>query len=82
MDALERFKTASFDVIVLDLQMPKMDGRTFFRTLRVRGDRTPVIILSAFGAEEARVELQAEAALEKPFDPDVLVARIRSLTGR
>lgn len=65
------------DVIVLDLQMPVMDGRTFFRELRSRGCATPVIVLSAYGAENARQEMGAEASIGKPFDPIDLVSAIR-----
>ncbi|MBI2724474.1 MAG: response regulator [Chloroflexi bacterium] len=79
MDALDRVAEAAPDVIVLDLQMPVMDGRACFRELRRRGIRTPVVILSAFGARRAQMELGAEASLDKPFDPDALVASIRSV---
>lgn len=70
------------DVIVLDLQMPVMDGRTFFRELRARGCDIPVIVLSAYGADSARLELGAEASMGKPFDPMDLVTTIRRvITG-
>jgi DNA-binding response OmpR family regulator len=74
LDLAEKF---SFDLILLDLQMPKMDGRAFYRELRKRGHATPVIVLSAYGAENARNELEANGAIAKPFDPDVLVEVIR-----
>jgi DNA-binding response OmpR family regulator len=67
------------DVIILDLQMPIMDGRAFFRRLRHEGHRTPVLILSANGAREARRELAAEGAMNKPFDPDELVRTVQQL---
>ncbi|MND05640.1 DNA-binding transcriptional regulator QseB [compost metagenome] len=59
--------------------MPRMDGRAFFREIRARGNQTPVLILSAYGATAARDELRAEAALRKPFDPDALVEEVRKL---
>jgi DNA-binding response OmpR family regulator len=66
------------DVIVLDLHMPVMDGPTFFRCLRERGDRTPVLLLSgSHSARRAQRELGADDALQKPFDPDELVRRLR-----
>ena len=77
--ALEQLDHGSFDAILLDLQMPVMDGRTFYREMRARGVGTPVIILSAYGANEAREELQAEAAVAKPFDPDDLIALTQRL---
>jgi DNA-binding response OmpR family regulator len=76
LDAVER---AQYDIIVLDLQMPNLDGRGFFREFRARGGTTPVVLLSAYGAQSARVELNAEAAVTKPFDPVVLIRAIRTL---
>jgi len=67
------------DAIVLDLEMPVMDGRAFFRTLRARGDRTPVLVLSAYNARRAQRELGADGHLEKPFDPEALIGAVRSL---
>ena len=67
------------DVIVLDLQMPQMDGRGFFKELRARGDFTPVLLSSSYGALSAQKELGAEGAIEKPFDPDALVAAVDNL---
>lgn len=79
LEALERVSSDKFDLVILDLSMPRMDGRTFFRELRARGHRMPVVILSAFGAESARQELHAEAAISKPFDPDWLLETIKPL---
>jgi DNA-binding response OmpR family regulator len=62
-----------FNLIILDLRMPVMDGRTFYKELRERGVKTPVVIASAYGARAAQAELGAQAAIEKPFDPDRLI---------
>jgi len=51
--------------VVLDLNMPEMDGREFYRRAREAGLTTPVLILSAFGAETARQELGADAAMSE-----------------
>jgi DNA-binding response OmpR family regulator len=64
------------DVIVLDLDMPLMDGRSFFKLARDGGYEGPVIICSAFGAAKASLELGTEAFLSKPFDPDRLVETV------
>lgn len=80
--ALEEIDDNEVDVVVLDLQMPGMDGRATYRELRSRGHSLPVLILSAYGAERARRELDADAAMSKPFDVDELVERIRALVGR
>jgi len=61
------------DVIILDLNMPRMGGRDFFHALRESGRTTAVVIVSAVGARKAASELGAEASVEKPFDLRTLV---------
>lgn len=70
------------DAIVLDLEMPRLDGRAAFRKLREQGVDAPVLVLSANGAHAAKRELSADAALEKPFEPFELVRRIERLLRR
>ena len=79
-EAIVSLERERFDAVILDLQMPHTDGRAVFRNMRSGGDRTPVLILSAYGAEAARGELQAEAAMSKPFDVDELVGAVLALT--
>ena len=79
LEALDRLSLAPVDAVVLDLQMPRLDGRGFYRELRARGDLTPVVILSAYGAAEAMNELKANAYVRKPFDPADLIAAVRGL---
>jgi CheY-like chemotaxis protein len=64
---------------VLDLQMPNMDGREMFAEMKRRGYELPVVVVSAYGAEQARHELQAAAAVRKPFDTAVLLELIQGL---
>jgi len=78
-EGLERVADHEPDVIVLDLQMPVMDGATFYRELRSRGFEIPVLVLSARGARPAQRELKAEAYLDKPFRPDDLVREVARL---
>jgi DNA-binding response OmpR family regulator len=68
-----------FDAIILDLQMPVMDGPSMYRELRALPCATPVLLLSAYGAKNAQLELGAEAAMDKPFDPFTLADRVRAL---
>ena len=77
--ALEELDRCAPDIIVLDLQMPVMDGRTFYRALREMGRKTPVLIVSADGAASAAQELNADDYLAKPFSPDVLMAKVVQL---
>jgi DNA-binding response OmpR family regulator len=79
LEGLEKVRVDPPDVILLDLEMPVMDGRTFFRELRKQGNNTSVLILSAYGARNAQRELQAEGSLEKPFEADVLMDELRQL---
>lgn len=78
---LEKLESNEYDVIVLDLQMPNMDGRTFYREMIQRGHGIEVVILSAYGAEEARRELGAAASIAKPFDPDVLIETVQRVAS-
>ena len=81
LDALNVVAAERLDAIVLDLRMPNLDGRGFFRELRARGNETPVLVASAFGARSAQAELGAQGAIEKPFDPEALVRAVSSLLG-
>ena len=77
--ALREIGSRQPDLIVLDLNMPVMDGREFYRTIRERGIETPVLILSAYGGRAAKQELGAQGYVEKPFVPDDLVETVKGL---
>ncbi len=82
---LRRAQTEAFDVIVLDRMLPDIDGLELLAKLRAIAIETPVLILSALGRAEHRVEgLQggADDYLAKPYDPAELLARIRALQRR
>ncbi len=78
-EALQVAAKTAPDAIVLDLEMPELDGRACFAELRSRGFTAPVLVLSAYGAHRARLELGADAALDKPFDPFELLRRLERL---
>lgn len=74
---------ASYDVLLLDVMMPKVDGFTLLKELRGKGIDTPVLLLTARDTVPDRVmglDLGADDYLVKPFDFDELLARIRVLT--
>ena len=76
---------AGFDVVLLDVMMPGMDGLAVLRKLREAGHRVPVIMLTARGDEADRVvglELGADDYVGKPFSPRELLARIRAVLRR
>jgi len=80
-EALDKLSESQPNVVVLDLSMPGMDGGTVMDSMRDRGIETPVLFLSAYGAEEAQRLHHAEAALAKPFDPYDLVEKVRRLAA-
>ena len=83
--ACDYAEAGAYDAMVLDVMMPYMDGFAVLRTLRERGDKTPILLLTARGETRDRVaglDLGADDYLPKPFDPDELLARVRALLRR
>lgn len=84
-EALDWTGIAEFDLIVLDVMLPVRDGFDVCRTLRARGVRTPVLMLTARDAVEDRVtglDCGADDYLVKPFVFAELLARLRALSRR
>lgn len=82
-EALDFLDVSSYDAIILDLMMPKVDGLTVLRTIRDRNDLTPVIILTAKAELDDKVtglDMGANDYLTKPFEPKELLARLRAIT--
>ncbi len=83
--ALSLLSGGGFDLVILDLMMPFMDGMTCLREMRTRHINTPVIILTARGEEYdklAGLEGGADDYVVKPFSPRELVARVRAVLNR
>jgi DNA-binding response OmpR family regulator len=85
--ALERLRAAPFDLLILDLQLPGMDGLAVCTEVRSdpRLKSLPVVMLTARGDETDRIvglELGADDYVVKPFSPKELVARVRALFRR
>lgn len=84
-DALELAARERFDLVILDLTMPEIDGFTVLGALRGGGSIVPIIVLTARGAEQDRVrglELGADDYVTKPFSQKELVARIDAVMRR
>jgi len=83
--ALKRVGDPAIDIVVLDRMLPGMDGVEVLERMRRAGVEKPVLMLSALGRAEQRIEGLdggADDYLAKPFEPDELVARVRALFRR
>lgn len=85
LEGLQKTRAASYDLWLVDIMLPKLDGLSMLRTLRGEGLQTPALILSALGEVDERVEgLRAggDDYLVKPYDFSELQARIEALLRR
>ena len=83
-EALKKYRSEPWDLIVLDVMMPKMDGISVCREIR-KTSQIPIIMLTAKNEEVDRIlglEFGADDYMGKPFSPRELVARIRSILRR
>ena len=84
-DANRSLDSAAYDLVVLDLALPKVDGLAVLRRLRDRRSRVPVLVLSARDSLDDRVkglDLGADDYMTKPFDLPEFEARVRALLRR
>ena len=83
--ALDYLECGIYDGLILDLMMPKVDGITVLKTIRQKGNKIPVLILTAKSEVDDKVfglDCGADDYLTKPFVTKELLARIRAMTRR
>lgn len=83
--AYEYGVSGEYDVIILDIMMPKMDGIEVLQRLRREGIQTPIMMLTAKGQKNDRItgfNAGADDYLPKPFEPDELICRVRAILRR
>ena len=84
-DADALLLTQEYGLVILDLSLPKMDGLEVLKRMRARGSKCPVLILTARGGLQDKVQglnLGADDYLAKPFEFEELLARVRALLRR
>ncbi len=84
-EGLERLSLASYDLVVLELDLPGIDGLHVIQTIRGRGMRVPIIVLSSHSEEYEQLyalDLGADDYVTKPFNPIILSAKARAIIRR
>lgn len=84
-EAVEKSRNKNYDLIVLDLMLPKMDGMTVCKTIRKDENKVPILMLTAKDEEYDKIsglEMGADDYLTKPFSPRELIARIHAILRR
>lgn len=83
--ALDKFRNQAFDLAILDVMLPEMDGFAVCQTVRIEGNKTPILFLSAKGTGKDKIEglkLGGDDYLAKPFDLEELLLRVSKLIIR
>ena len=84
-EGFEMYQKKSYDLIILDVMMPKMDGFSLATKIREENKKTPIIFLTAKGMKEDMIrgyEAGADDYLTKPFDTEVLLYKINIILKR
>ena len=84
-EALDYLSTSGYDVVIMDIMMPKMDGLSVLKHMREEGNKTPVLFLTAKDSLQDKVDglnLGGDDDLVKPFEFEELIARVYALARR
>ena len=85
MEAIEKFRKGKFDLIIMDVMMPELDGFSACREIRKQDEKVPIIMLSARGEEYDRIhgfEIGVDDYVVKPFSPRELLMRVGAVLKR
>ncbi len=85
LEAVSLCQYGNYDLILLDLMIPRLSGQGVLQRIRAAKDKTPVLVLTAVGETQSRIELLnagADDYMTKPFDLGELIARVRALIRR
>ena len=83
--ALDYIRAGTYDLVLLDIMLPRLDGLSVLRQMRSEGVQTPVLLLTARTTvpdKVAGLNAGADDYLTKPFDPEELLARVSAMTRR
>ena len=79
-ETLAKLKNEAFDLVLLDIKMPKIDGLEALRQLQIQGNKVPVLILTAYQSVELAkeaIKLGARDYLPKPFERDQIISAVK-----
>ncbi|MGL4772423.1 MAG: response regulator transcription factor [Clostridium sp.] len=85
IEGYEKFKSDSFDLVILDVMMPNLDGYGLCKLIRNMNRAVPIIFLTALGEEQNEIkafELQADDYIVKPFSFNILIKRVEAILRR
>ena len=85
VEGYEKFKESNYDLVILDVMMPKLDGYSLCKMIKKSNKQMPVMFLTALGDEESEVkgfDLEADDYISKPFSFNILIKRVEALLRR
>ncbi len=85
IEGYEKFKSRSYDLVILDIMMPKLDGYGLCKMIKRLDENVSIIFLTALGDEESEVkgfELKADDYISKPFSFNILIKRVEAVLRR
>ena len=85
IEGYEKFKNGNYDLVMLDVMMPKLDGYGLCKMIKRLDENVPIIFLTALGDEESEVrgfELKADDYISKPFSFNILIKRVEAVLRR